>query len=294
VRFDLHNRRTLNEIPSVKNVSSFFSSMSFTLRSLTLLMVTFHAIGSAKSFENVEYSRPDGQSLRFDAEVPDGTGPFPAAIIVHGGAWVTGDRKASVRPLFAPLAQGGLAWFSISYRLADVMDARTLQSAIASAATVSKAEDDVRQAVAYVRKNASQYNIDPNRIALIGESAGAQLASMAALKPEVDAPVQAVVAFYSPSDLSDIVKNSTRIPDSLRRQVQGTAFEGLLMNVLKQLSPITWVTKSPPPFFMIHGTGDTLVPYQQSIDMCSALRSAGGECQLYPVTGGGHGIRWWE
>jgi len=102
------------------------------------------------------------------------------------------------------------------------------------------------------------------------------------------------VAFYSPSDLSYIVKNSTRIPDSLRRQVQGTAFEGLLMNVLKQLSPITWVTKSPPPFFMIHGTGDALVPYQQSIDMCSALRSAGGECQLYQVAGGGHGIRWWE
>src|SRR5512138_338698 len=111
--------------------------------------------------EDIEYAQAGGQSLRMDAYVPEGRGPFPAAIIVHGGAWVSGDRRANVQPLFHPLEDAGLAWFSISYRLAK--DVTQFGAGIL----------DVEEAVRYARAHAAEYNIDPDRIALIGESAGA-------------------------------------------------------------------------------------------------------------------------
>jgi acetyl esterase len=246
------------------------------------------------SYADVEYSRPAGYSLRLDARVPDGNGPFPAVVIVHGGAWVTGDRMRSVEPLFKPLSDGGFAWFSISYRLANLADPRSTPTFAASAALLGGAIDDVRAAVAYVRTHAADYNVDPSRIALVGESAGAQLAAMAALKPGQNGAVQAAVGFYCPSDLVTLIQTMPMIPDSIRRAVKGTPLEDLLMAYLRDLSPIRWVREGAPPFLLIHGTADTVVPYQQSVDLCGAMRKTGSACDLYPVDGGGHGLRWWE
>ena len=83
-----------------------------------LLLALVGCVTSARSLENVEYSQVSGEPLKMDGFIPDGKGPFPAAILVHGGAWVTGDKARSVRPLFKPLTDGGMAWFSINYRLA--------------------------------------------------------------------------------------------------------------------------------------------------------------------------------
>ncbi|MCU1338276.1 MAG: Alpha/beta hydrolase fold-3 domain protein [Bryobacterales bacterium] len=254
-------------------------------------------IASGKSFENIEYSHPGSVSLAMDAYVPDGSGPFPAAIIVHGGAWVTGDRRHSVEPLFAPLAEAGFAWFSISYRLVNVLNPPSIPDLISSATTLTDAVTDVRTAIAYVREHAAEFHIDPERIALIGESAGAQLASMAALRPgtpDVAETVQGVIAFYGPSDLPKLVQTSRRIPDSVRRAVRGSPFEAILLAGLRDLSPINWVRKEAPPFLLIHGTADGLVPFEQSEQMCEALKKAGADCELHSVPGGGHGLRWWE
>src|SRR5271169_2429417 len=86
---------------------------------LVFIMIALAATARSEYREDIEYGRAGGYSLRLDADVPDGAGPFPAAIIVHGGAWVAGDRKRSVEPLFQPLSSHGFAWFSISYRLAN-------------------------------------------------------------------------------------------------------------------------------------------------------------------------------
>jgi len=251
-------------------------------------------IASAKSYANVEYGNAGGSSLEFDASVPDGQGPYPAVVIVHGGGWVAGDRRRSVEPLFEPLSAAGFAWFSISYRLANVSDPSSIPSNIASMAGLGAAVDDVRQAVAYIKKHASEYRIDPDRIALVGESAGAQLASMAALKPESAGPVQAVVAFYCPSDLAKLLETNPRIPPAVRQMIQGSPLGDLLLANLRELSPVNWVQRDSPPFLMIHGTDDRLVPFEQSKQMCDAMRTAGANCEVYPVTGGGHGMRWWE
>src|SRR5579884_3355076 len=117
---------------------------------LLCTMATCITLSASEYRENIEYGRANNTPLYLDAHIPDGPGPFAAAIIVHGGGWVRGDRKHTVQPLFAPLSKAGFAWFSISYRLAnDLYGGTTVQDGIASALTLGAAVDDVRQAVTY-------------------------------------------------------------------------------------------------------------------------------------------------
>ena len=194
---------------------------------------------------------------------------------MHGGAWVAGDRRNSVLPLFQPLADARIATFSISYRLAGPgPDGFKMSKDVSQILSLGTAIDDVRQAVVYVKTYASEYRVDPERIALIGESAGAQLASMAALRPGSKGAVRGVVAFYGPSDLVKFVQTSVLIPDNIRRSLQGSALETLLFAGLRELSPVTWVNQGAPPFLLIHGTADILVPFDQSRELCDKLRQA--------------------
>jgi acetyl esterase len=247
----------------------------------------------ARAYENVEYGRAGEQRLLLDAVVPDGPGPYPAAILVHGGAWVTGDKRQTVQPLFRPLEEARIAWFSINYRLLNGSSLEALLSA-GSLATLAAAVDDVRQAIAYVKRHAAEYRIDPGRIALIGESAGAHLTLMAALKPAPGSEVRASVAFYAPSDLVHLAETSNRIPDGVRDMVKGTALGAVLLNGLRELSPRYFVHRDEPPALLIHGTRDGLVPLDQSERLCQAMREAGASCELHTVEGGGHGMRFWS
>src|ERR1700722_2796689 len=169
----------------------------------------------SEDIKDIEYGQAGKVTLRLDAHIPDGRGPFAAAIVVHGGAWVAGDRINSVRPLLDPLSDARIAWFSISYRLA----ADVARNPLGAALQMGTAESDVRKAVAFVKDHAAEYRVNPNRLILIGESAGGQLASMAALRPDVDGAVAGVVAFYTPSDLAMLVRTSSLIPDNVRDAV---------------------------------------------------------------------------
>jgi alpha-L-fucosidase 2 len=237
---------------------------------------------AAEVHRDVEYSQAEGKSLQLDASIPDGSGPFAAAIIAHGGGWVRGDRKIDVAPLFKPLSDAGIAWFSISYRLA------------ADPLHFGGAVQDVEAAIRFVKEHAAEYRVDPDRIALIGESAGGQLAGMAALNGARGTAVKAVVAIYAPMDLVDLVKTSDLIPPSIKDSLMGTPLEGLLLARLADLSPIGKVRSGMPPFLLIHGTADPLVPFAQSRAMCGKMQSVGASCELFRVPGGGHGIRRWD
>jgi acetyl esterase len=255
--------------------------------SLTLLMIlntsaVFAQTHPPGSIRDVEYAQADGISLRLDACLPNSSVKTPAVIIVHGGGWVRGDRRIDVQPLFEPLSQAGFAWFSISYRLAT--DVTQFGVAI----------DDVQAAIRYVKAHADEYNIDPNRIALIGESAGGQLAAMAVLRGGADVAVKAVVAIYMPTDLVSLVKNSRYVSAQMQNAIKGSPWESFILAGLSQLSPIENVRRGMPPFLFIHGTSDMLVPFEQSKQMCDRMRKVGASCELYPVEGAGHGIRWWD
>jgi acetyl esterase len=252
--------------------------------------ILFLTMLPGETLKDVEYGRAGNTSLRLDAHLPDGQGPFAAVILVHGGAWVAGDRIGSVQPLLQPLSDAGFAWFSISYRLAgDVV-----RNPMGTALRLGAAENDVRQAVAFVKEHAAEYHVNPNKIALIGESAGGQLASMAALRPDPAGTVAGVVAFYTPTDLASLARTSSLIPDNVRDAVKGTLFDALLMAGLAEFSPINAVTAEAPPFLLIHGTDDNVVPVAQSERFCDKLHTAGVACELVRVEGGGHGIRGWQ
>ena len=235
-----------------------------------------------QSIRDIEYARAGNVSLRMDASIFAGSEKTPAVIIVHGGGWVAGDRRIDVQPLFAPLTEAGFAWFSISYRLAT------------NVTQFGVAINDVQAAIRYVRSHAAEFHIDPDRIALIGESAGGQLAAMEVLRGGPDTAVAAVVGLYTPFDLVSLVKTSNYVPSQIRDSVRGTPWESLILAGLSQLSPIENVRRDMPPFLLIHGTADSLVPFQQSCDMCDRMKKVGASCELYPVEGAGHGIRWWE
>src|SRR5205807_4958916 len=112
----------------------------------------------------IEFARREGVALTMDASLPEGPGPAPAVIWVHGGGFVTGDKKPQPKALLAPLEQKGWAWFSVNYRLAPkyVFPAQT---------------DDVESAVAYIKAHAREFKVDGGRLVLIGASAGGHLVS---------------------------------------------------------------------------------------------------------------------
>ncbi len=230
----------------------------------------------------IEYCQVDGASLRMDAFVPAEAADVPGIIIVHGGGWVRGDRRIDVEPLFQPLTDAGFAWFSIDYRL------------VTNVTQFGLGIDDVESAIRYVRAHAAEFHVDPNRLALVGESAGGQLAAMAALRLPPRETVKAVVAFYTPTDLVTLLKKSNYVPSQIRSSVEGTPWESLILAGLAQLSPIENVKRDMPPFLFIHGAADSLVPLAQSTDMCRRMKEAGATCEVYAIEGGGHGIRWWE
>jgi acetyl esterase len=251
-------------------------------------VLTMFAQGA--DLKDVEYGRAGKSTLRLDRHIPDGPGPFAAVILVHGGGWIVGSKSTDVQPLFAPLADAGFAWFSISYRLAGDVVRNPLQ--------LGTGESDVQRAVAFVKEHASEYRVNPNKIALIGLSAGGQLASMEALRaaqrPGSDGSVQAVVAFYTPTDLASLARSSSMIPENIREAVEGTVFDDILLAGLKEFSPVNHLSAASPPFLLIHGSDDNLVPIAQSERFRDKLLALGVPCELIRVEGAGHGILAWQ
>src|SRR5690242_9589199 len=145
---------------------------------LTALCVSaLHA--AAIDRKDVEYGRPGGTPLLLDLHVPDGAGPFPAAILVHGGGFDQGSKSTNVRPLFEPLASAGFAWFSIDYRMAPEF-------------RFPQAKEDMATAIQWVKAHAGEYHVDARKIVLIGESAGGFLVNYAGTHETPQTKVAAV------------------------------------------------------------------------------------------------------
>jgi pectinesterase len=231
--------------------------------------------------KNIEYGQAEGVSLRLDACLPAGAGPFPAAILVHGGGWMSGDKAEAAVPIREALTRAGIAWFSVNYRLAP-------QSRYPAPV------EDVETAIRWLNGHAAERKVDPGRLALVGESAGGQLVAAAAVRARGETMVAAIVAFYAPVDLVSDAERRGGLSVSLRALFGRTELDEATKAVLRDASPINAVSAESPSFLLVHGTADMSVPYEQSQRMQKALRAVGVTCDLITIQDGVHGMTRWE
>lgn len=232
---------------------------------------------------------PDGQELKLDFIRPaSGEGPFPLVIWLHGGGWRTGDRK-EYHPEMSGMAKLGWAGATVEYRLAPKHK---------HPAQI----EDARMALAFLRANAKKYNIDADRIAVAGRSAGGHLALLLGLAPDENgksAPgIRAVVNFFGITDLSGWRINAEG--EKVMRQFSPAGLDGIIKDFLgtsdrkaavtAEASPVTHVRKGSPAVLTLHGSVDKIVPVQQAQALHEALRQAGVPEKLVVLDGKGHGF----
>jgi acetyl esterase/lipase len=240
---------------------------------------------------DILYDTIDKQKLYLDIAIPRGEGPFPAVVMFHGGAWRTGGRRdlsvgaGSTPSIMELVAARGYVAVSVGYRLAPK---HPFPAQI----------QDARAAVRFLRANAKEYKIDPDRVAAGGFSAAGHLALLLGMAEKVEgwdaggntsesSRVQAVVDFFGPTELS-LYTATPAIADSYLVPVFGKAAK-TDPEVYKKASPITYVSKQAPPILMIHGTFDLIVPVIHSERLLKKLKDAGAKAELITVRGEGHG-----
>jgi len=262
---------------------------------------------------SLTYRTVDGLSLEADVYRPAGGGTTPALLYLHGGALIMGMRHSIRRWQLSRYLERGYTVVVIDYRLAP----ETKLPGIL---------DDVRQAYAWMRSESGTLGIDPRRIGVVGHSAGGYLALMCGemLAP----PPAAIVAFYGYGDIlgrwctepdsgflaqprvtkaeADSVIGTMPISEAsgsargrlytyMRQQGSWprtvTGMDPVTQaTTLRRYSPALQVTHHYPATMLLHGSSDTDVPYQQSVEMRDALARAHAHCELVTLTGKDHGF----
>jgi acetyl esterase/lipase len=218
----------------------------------------------------IEYGKAGDRSLKLDLyRHLKADRPLPLIIFIHGGGWKGGDRS-DMAFYCVTFAEKGYITATISYRFS--------QEAIFPAAV-----SDAKCAVRFLRANAAKYGIDPNKIAVSGNSAGGHLSMMVGFSPDVpeldgeggnpgvSSRVQAVIDFYGPVDMTtDFARKQKVLKDFLGGKTWEEA-----PDLYKKSSPITYLTKDDPPTLVIHGTVDDIVPIDQADTLAAKLKELG-------------------
>ncbi len=225
---------------------------------------------------DVQYGTANGKRLLLDAYVPaSGPDRRRAVVMIHGGGWRTGDKASWAEEANRFAARGWVA-FSINYRLDEPS---------AFPAEV----DDVQAAVRWVRTNAGEYRVDPERIAALGESAGghltAMLATLGAGALDAGGRIRVGAAWSPPTDLAELAR------------LRGDQWSSPLLGCtpatcpdrLAQASPVTHVDRTDAPLYLVNST-DELVPLSQAQAMAARLKAAGVDHQLDVYPGARHAL----
>jgi acetyl esterase/lipase len=257
---------------------------------LVLALPGFGLIASADepkvtTSNDIVYTKAGGTDLKLDLAYPsEGNGPFPAVLVIHGGAWRAGD-KASNRSLLTEFAKRGYVAISPQYRFCpkDLFPAQV---------------HDVKAAVRWLRTHAQEYKIDSNHIGATGFSAGGHLALMLGVTGPKDglegdaaanAPsskVQAVVNFFGPTELA--ASDLPEVSQGLVKDFLGGTPTEKAAEVAKA-SPLTFIDATDPPILTYQGTKDPLVPYTQANKLTEAMAKVGVEGRTELIIGAGHG-----
>ncbi len=232
---------------------------------------------------NVVYSSVNGWDGKIDFYLPPATSAASVIVInIHGGGWNHGVKESQTG--FSSFFKAGFAVANMEYRLTGQ-------------ATAPAAVEDARCALIYIVKNAKALNIDPNKIVVMGGSAGGHLALMAGMLANnhlfdkncagtENIKVAAIIDKYGITDVWDWAygKNITS-KSAVKWLGEKATDEGFA----KSVSPLNYVAKTNPPILIVHGDADPTVPVQQSQELYKRLQEAGVKSQLIIVPGGLHG-----
>ena len=240
-------------------------------------------VADATIHRDLVYKTVNGAALTLDLYCPEKvSGPAPVIVWIHGGAWRRGGKRKCPAVALVP---DGYAVASIDYRLS-------------STAPFPAQIEDCKAAVRWLRANAAKYNLDADRIGVWGMSAGGHLAALLGTSggvPELEGSgdnmqyssrVQAVCAVAGPTNLPALTNVGPK---------RMSAIEGLLGGPLEKdkakaiaASPIHYVSKDDPPFLIVHGEGDRVIPVEQSQRLYEALQKAGVNATLKILPQVGH------
>ncbi len=236
-----------------------------------------------KALRDLEYARVGHRPLLLDLYLPEAaTGKLPVVVWIHGGGWRAGSKERCPAVWMVPR---GYAVASVGYRLSGE-------------AKFPAQIEDCKAAIRFLRAGAAKYGLDPDRIGAWGASAGGHLAALLGTageakelegpsgEPRVSSRVQAVCDWFGPADLSRLGTPGARSPVTLL--LGGLPDENV--QLARMASPISYVSKDDPPFLIMHGDRDRLVPLSQSQLLHEALKKAGVESTWHVVQGAGHGF----
>jgi acetyl esterase/lipase len=237
---------------------------------------------------NIAY-REGNDAWKLDLAMPKerGGSPRPALVIIHGGGWRNGDKRAPsfLNPTLS-YAEKGYVCITVNYRLLE-----------GKSTSIDHCVEDVKNAVRWLRAHAEKYNVDPNRIGATGNSAGAHLSVMLAVCPkdaglegagpyqDFSSEVQAVTASATPT--SFLVPMSDRARERFEKEQENPNTEREALR--RKISPITYVSAEVPPMLLVHEASDKTVGVYQSDTFIQALREVGAKDINYILFGDGTG-----
>ena len=243
--------------------------IAYAFGSLELIDTDFPLPENIQEYKNLLYKTVDSKNLKLDIyHKKDISDSNPLIIFIHGGAWKKGD-KHDYWPYLIPYAQKGYITATIQYRFSGV-------------AKYPAQLDDVEAAIAWLQENAEKYHIDTNKVALVGGSAGAHLAMMAAYtKPLLN--IKGVVNLYGPSDLT----TEYAIEAESINKLIGKPYEEA-PNLYREASPMNFITAHIPPTLTFQGTLDELVPFKQSDNLDKKIKEMGAISYYHKLEGWPH------
>ncbi|MAR08907.1 MAG: hypothetical protein CL681_02895 [Blastopirellula sp.] len=260
------------------------------------ILCTVMAAGTANAdeptFADVAYDDAHA-AQRLDVYLAKTEKPAPVMIYIHGGAWRAGSKKHVPQWLHTLRREAGIAVVSVEYRFTDV-------------ATHPAQVNDCLRAVQFVRHRATAWNIDPTRVGVTGGSAGGHLSAYVALHDDVadrqaqdavarlSSRVRCAVSFAGPTDWSLLKRKEIAHTHPAYRQLIGyepkTPVENMAADRLRDVSPISFVSKDDPPVMQVHGSADQIVPVQHAESLHKRLQSAGVTAELVVIEGAKHNV----
>lgn len=243
-----------------------------------------------KDLPYVDKSQDPFQQL--DLYLPEGEGPFPVIVWIHGGAWVAGDKNHP--PAVPRLASEGFAVASINYRLAQY-------------APHPAQINDCKAAVAWLRKNAEKFKLDPNRIGAWGHSAGGHLTALLGTTGDIasvdqgqepkdakrETAVQAACDWAGPTDFESLPSQQGPDAELDFNDPHGPVavlMAGKSPSAREAASPVNRLSADDAPLLIVHGKRDTVVPAAQSTELNEKMKAAGMSVECLIVDNEGHSL----